>query len=344
MITFTGTYFDGKTSKAHEVSVTVLGEILSIRGQEVHEDVELKLCSPEPALGNTHRTLYTPGGGRLDTHDGQAFAALERLRGGKRSFRFVHWMESHWKVAAAAVAITVGLVLCFSVWGIPYFARVAAFSMPEKANQTFGKGVLESADRHFFKPTELAGDNQKRIRSLVEEFVYRSGAPEPRAFEFRKSPFGPNAFALPGDTVVLTDELVSFVENDGELLGVVAHELAHLENRHALRTVLQSAGVFVLVSVIVGDVVSVTSAAGALPALLLKSSYSRGFEREADDTASQWMVDTGYGVRPMIAFLARIKEKEPDVIGPEFLSTHPAPESRIDRLRELAERSGAEPQ
>jgi predicted Zn-dependent protease len=340
VITFTGTYFDGKSSKAHEVSVAVLGERLSIRGEDLHEDVELVLCTLEPALGKTRRTLYTPGGGRLDTEDQQAFAYLERARGGRSGFKVIHWLESHWKTAIAAVAVTLGLVLCFSVWGIPYLARVAAFSIPEQANQALGKGVLESIDRHFLKPTELGLEEQERIRSLVRKFVHGSDAPEPRAFEFRQSPFGPNAFALPGGTVVLTDELVSFVETDGELLGVVAHELAHLQKRHALRTVLQSAGVFMLVTVIVGDVVSVTSAAGALPALLLKSSYSRGFEQEADDVASRWMIDLGYGIRPMVAFLTRVEEKGLDGVGPEFLSTHPAPESRIDRLRELADRSG----
>jgi len=336
VITFTGTYFDGKSSRAHEVTVTLAGGSLTMRSEALHLDLDLGNCTIEPALGSTRRTLYTPGGGRLDTEDRQAFAALEELRGGTRGSRFIHWLESHWKVAAVAVGVSVVMVLCFSVWGIPYLARVAAFSMPEKANQAMGKGVLETVDRHFFKPTELTEEKQEHIRGLVEEFVHQTGAPEPRAFEFRNSPFGPNAFALPGDTVVLTDELVSFVQSDGEILGVVAHELAHLEKRHAVRTVLQSAGVFMLISVTVGDVISVTSAAGALPALLLKSSYSRGFEREADDTASTWMVDTGHGVRPMIAFLTRVKEKGLDGGGPEFLSTHPAPENRIARLRELA--------
>ena len=93
---------------------------------------------------------------------------------------------------------------------------------------------------------------------------------------------------------------------------------------------------FVLVSVVVGDVVSVTSASGALPAVLLETNYSRRFEQEADETASQWMIQAGYGLRPMIAFLSRVREKGLDGTGPEFLSTHPAPESRIDRLRELA--------
>jgi len=340
MTTFSGTYFDGKSSRAYEVAVKLAGGTLTIRGEDLHLNIELGNCTIEPALGNTRRTLYTSDGGRLDTEDRQAFAALEQLVGGKSGYRFVHWMESHWKAAAAAVAITVGLVICFSIWGIPYLARMAAYSMPEKANQAFGKGVLQSADKHFFKPTELAVSNQERIRSMVGKFAHESGAPEPRAFEFRKTPFGPNAFALPGDTVVLTDELVSFVESDGELLGVVAHELGHLENRHALRTVFQNTGVFVLVSVIVGDVASVTSAAGALPTLLLNSGYSRGFEQEADDTASRWMLETGYGISPMIAFLTRIEEKGLGGGGPEFLSTHPAPESRIARLREIAVKEG----
>jgi predicted Zn-dependent protease len=46
----------------------------------------------------------------------------------------------------------------------------------------------------------------------------------------------------------------------------------------------------------------------------------------------------------MIAFLTRVEEKDLGGGGPEFLSTHPAPKNRIERLRELAERSGAEPQ
>lgn len=335
---FSGTFFDGKSSKAHGVTVTAAGGRISIIGAGVSEDVELAQCTLEPALGKTRRTLYTPGGGRLDTEDTRAFDALERSKGGTRGSRFIHWLESRWKWAAASAAVTALAIAVLSLWGIPWLAREAAFSVPEEANRALGAGVMESIDRHFFKPTDLTGEEQDRIRSMVARFVQTTGAPAPGAFEFRNSPFGPNAFALPGNTVVITDELISFVRSDGELMGVIAHELAHLEERHAMRTVLQSAGVFVLISVIVGDVVSVTSASGALPALLLKSSYSRDFEREADERSSQWMIQAGYGVRPMIAFLARVKEKGLDGIGPEFLSTHPIPENRIDRLRELAGR------
>jgi Zn-dependent protease with chaperone function len=337
VITFKGTYFDGKSSEAHEVTATAQGNVLSIRGEGVHADFNIDSCTVEPALGSTRRTLHTSGDGRLDTEDHKAFLALERNKGGIGGFRIVHLLESRWKAALAAAAVAVLAILAAAVWGIPYLAEKAAFSLPDKALQTLGKGALDSVDRHLFKPSELDAEEHERIRSLVETFATETGAPQPRALVFRKSPFGPNAFALPGDTVVLTDELVSFVEGDDELLGIVAHELAHLRQRHAVRTLLQGTGVFLLVSVLVGDVTSITSAAGTLPALLLESSYSRGFEQEADSVATRWMHDVGYGVEPMIAFLTRVKEKKHGVEGPEFLSTHPALDKRIAYLRSLEE-------
>jgi predicted Zn-dependent protease len=339
VITIKGTYFDGQNSRAHEVTVRMLGDTLSIRGEELHEDHEVAKCTFEPALGSIHRTLYTPNGGRLDTTDHEAFAALERKKGGAFGFRIVHLLESHWKAALVSVAVSVLAVIAASVWGLPYLAEKAAFTLPDRALHVMGKGALDSADRHFLHPSELETGEQERIRLLVESFVAETGAHAPRILVFRKSPFGPNAFALPGDTVVLTDELIAFVKGDEEIFGVVAHELAHLERRHAVRTVLQGAGVFVLVSVLVGDVASITSTAGTLPALLLESSYSRGFEEEADILSLQWMQIAGYGVEPMIAFLTRIKEKEAFAEGPEFLSSHPATEKRISYLRALGEKS-----
>ena len=158
MITFAGTYFDGKSSRAHEVTVSLVGRALTVRGETLHLDIDLGNCTIEPALGNTRRTLYTPEGGRLDTEDRQAFAALEKLRGGTGGFRFIHWLESHWKIAAVAVGVTIVMVICFSIWGIPYLARVAAFSMPEKANQAMGKGVLETKTAHYVSSDQLFGD------------------------------------------------------------------------------------------------------------------------------------------------------------------------------------------
>ncbi len=67
---------------------------------------------------------------------------------------------------------------------------------------------------------------------------------------FRKGgPIGPSAFALPSGTVIMTDELVDLVDQKGELEALFAHKIAHVTNRHGLRSALQDSGVFLLISV-----------------------------------------------------------------------------------------------
>src|SRR5690606_4047665 len=101
--------------------------------------------------------------------------------------------------------------------------------------------------------------------------------------EFRRGgDFGANALALPHGALVVTDELVFLLEDDRELLGVLAHEIGHVVHRHALRSVLQNSAVFVVIALVTGDVSSGAVLGGALPAFLLQRRFSRAFEREAD--------------------------------------------------------------
>ena len=66
---------------------------------------------------------------------------------------------------------------------------------------------------------------------------------------------GAERVSLPGNIIVVTDELVKFVHSDDELLAVLAHEIGHLRARHALRLVLQQSGIAVLATVVAGDAV-----------------------------------------------------------------------------------------
>ena len=67
--------------------------------------------------------------------------------------------------------------------------------------------------------------------------------------EFRKSRIGPNAFALPGGSIVITDELVALVDGDAAVVtGVLGHELGHVRHRDGMRMLLQASAVGVLAS------------------------------------------------------------------------------------------------
>lgn len=336
MSEFRATLFDGRSSKPHPVVVTLRDGVVSVRGEGIATEVEVSRCTVEAALGSTRRTLYTPDGGRLDTTDAAAFAALERKARAGWGLRVVHALERRWRAALTAALLAALGAWAVAAYGVPLVAEWAAFALPETVTRSIGETTLAQVDRFVFEPSRLEEARRREIREKWAAFAGRFRPAVPHRLVFRRSRMGPNAFALPSGVIVLTDELVDFVESDAELLGVLAHELAHLESRHALRSLFQQAGVFAMVSALVGDVASITSVAGTLPTILLESRYSRGFEREADDIAARRMIDAGLGVEPLIAFLERIGAARPETNGPDLFATHPATGTRVAHLHELA--------
>jgi predicted Zn-dependent protease len=149
----------------------------------------------------------------------------------------------------------------------------------------------------------------------------------------------PNALALPGGTIVVTDELVHATANDAEFLAVVAHEIGHVRGHHAMRLVLQDSGMAVLMTALAGDAVGTTLLAAALPAVLLRTRYSRQFESEADDYAFAMLRRHGHSPQAFADLMRRLrlqlhaKEESGSLL--QYLSTHPATEERIQRAELL---------
>ncbi|MEZ5289434.1 MAG: M48 family metallopeptidase, partial [Vicinamibacterales bacterium] len=138
----------------------------------------------------------------------------------------------------------------------------------------------------------------------------------------------PNALALPGGAIVLLDELVTLSANDDEIVAVLAHEVGHVVERHTMRQLLQTSAAGVLLAALVGDVVSVTSYAAALPTFLLNASYSRAFEREADQFAVRALDRMGIDRRRFLEALERLEAQAGSGAVPGWLSTHPGAEER----------------
>jgi Zn-dependent protease with chaperone function len=133
----------------------------------------------------------------------------------------------------------------------------------------------------------------------------------------------------------MTDELVELAKNNRELEGIFIHEIAHVTNRHGLRSIIQNTGVFLLISALLGDVTSITSAAASLPTVLLNSEYSRGFEREADTAVALYFFDKGWNVKPYQDILLRITDRRSDYPGESVWSSHPVTSERIEFLQEF---------
>lgn len=148
-----------------------------------------------------------------------------------------------------------------------------------------------------------------------------------------------NAFALPGGFFYVNSGLILAADEEAELAGVMAHEIAHVAARHATRQMtraqLANLGTIPLIFVGGGVGYAAYQAAGlAVPLTFMK--FSRGFESEADYLGLQYMYKTGYDPQAYIAFFEKIQAKEkkkPGALSKAF-SSHPQTPDRIDKSQE----------
>jgi Zn-dependent protease with chaperone function len=273
-------------------------------------------------IANTPRWLYLPGGGACVTSDN---AAVDRITRERRYERVLHKWESRPAYAALAVALVAGMLWLLVDRGVPVAVERIAEHIPVEAEAALGRETLRALDERMMRKSTLPGSRQNSLRAKFADMARAAGDTTPYRLEFRQSFIGANAFALPSGIIVVTDDLVRLSRSDGEVLGVLAHELGHVKHRHTMRRLLEGSATALIIAGVTGDVASTTSLAAAAPTVLLQTRYSRDNEREADAYAVQMMRRAN--VDP--AYLARILTRMERTSGargtriPAFLSTHP---------------------
>lgn len=144
----------------------------------------------------------------------------------------------------------------------------------------------------------------------------------------------PNAFALPGGKIGVHTGLFKVAHNNAQLAAVIGHEMGHVMSRHSAERVSQSLAAQLgatAVGAAYGSAASDLFAQAATLGVILP--YSRTQESEADDIGLILMARAGYDPRQAITLWENFK-KEGGARPLEFLSTHPAPDTRIQRLRQ----------
>lgn len=141
-----------------------------------------------------------------------------------------------------------------------------------------------------------------------------------------------NAFALPGGQCFITYALLAKLENEDQLAGVMGHEIGHVLGRHSAErianqefwsTVAQGASVGM-------DAGQMAAAVGQM----VNMKYGREDELESDFLGVKFMIDAGYNPEEMIGVMKILKEAAGPNRVPEFQSTHPDPENRIQKIKE----------
>lgn len=326
-------FFDGQSSRRHEVTlVCEIGGRFRIEGAGLALEYPLAEIRIAPKVGDIPRSLYFPNGAKCEVASESFVERLCEAQGGAGISLALHIMESRLPYALGALVLAVAAVWAGVSFGIPALAEKTASALPESANILLGQGALRALDQTIFSASKLGQSTRNRLTQSFSLITREAGGSYPYRLEFRQGgALGANAFALPSGTVVMTDELVALAHNEEELIGVLAHEVGHVVHRHAMRYVLQNSGVVLLLAAVVGDVSSITSLAGALPAILVQLKYSRVFELEADDHAVEYLRARNIPTRHFANFLARLQGEE-DGEPPGYLSTHPPTGERLARI------------
>lgn len=343
------TWFDGRSARARPVRLSLRDGQLQLHpvdelGAEAHDGLTLRhacrsITWPEPAR-HGRRVILLPDGGTVEPDDAAAWDHWFRQQG-----LHAPWaarLAQSWRQSVMALALLAALLLAAWRWGIPAAAHQVARWVPAAALRSLDDAVMrELQGRGWLSPTELPdttrADIQAALTAMVAAAYARDQAPHWR-LAFHKLPgwMGPNAFALPGGRIVVADALVGLLQpapGQGPgpaLLGVLAHELGHVRERHGLRLLVEAGASSVLLGWWIGDYSVVLAGA---PAAMLQAAYARSHERAADAEALRIMQAAGLDPRAMAGFFRVLQQRLPDRDGdsPAFgLMTHPADSERIE--------------
>lgn len=306
-------------------------------------------------VGSIPRRLGFPDGSSFETRNNDAIdRLLIRYRG--RAGGLIHQLERFRPRLIVFVVLVVAFAVALYRYAVPLLVEVAVVTTPPVVPELMSKSIMLSLDGAVFEPTGLPAERQaalaegfKKLTELAPRGLEALTIKDHPAYtlNFRKSEaIGPNAFALPDGTVVVTDELIELAGNNDELvLGVLAHEIGHVEHQHSLRQLYRAAGVTALIMLIGGDIGSGTEDILVQGSALLSLSYSRSAEAEADRTSVELMYKAGHDPKAIAHFFEILRDKLGDKDQRDFLSTHPATPERIaDTLKYADEIAGTAPQ
>ncbi|MEC9284206.1 MAG: M48 family metallopeptidase [Bdellovibrionota bacterium] len=204
--------------------------------------------------------------------------------------------------------------------------------IPYKMERQLGDTLFKNLKSQF----EFVEDENllKRYRAIAQSSLEKNAPPFNKIKLYIVKGEQTNAFAMPGGHIVFFEGALKEFKNYSEFVGVLQHELSHVRLRHSLKNILSSVSTYLLVSVFLGDASGLLAVLADQGSFLLRQSYSREYELEADNSAFDVLIENNIDPRGMVGFFKTLLEKSDSKIEEnlEWISTHPATQKRIDNI------------
>ncbi|WP_298259148.1 M48 family metallopeptidase [uncultured Litoreibacter sp.] len=287
----------------------------------------------DPPLGSVARKITFPDGAVFETTDHDA---IEELTGKTRG-SLLHHYEGFNARLIGVVAICLAAAWVLWRYGLDILAAAAIAMTPPAVIEQIDVGSMRTIDFTMAEPSELSDEQKEQVEKIYLRLVNSlpDDTQQEHSFEllFRNVPgMGPNAFALPGGTMVITDEFVKDFPDVDVMAGVLGHEIGHVVEQHGLKRIYRSLSMYVLIAFLAGDVGPILEDVVLEGNVLLSLSFSRAQETSADEFGLRLSKASGFDPAGLKRFFKELDGRFGDSEPPQWNSTHPSSAARVEAI------------
>ena len=284
----------------------------------------------DPPLGSAPRKLTWPDGSVFETDDHDGIAQLiGDVRGS-----VLHSYEAFKPHLFAVVTVCLAAIWVLWRYGLDILASVAIAFTPPIMIEQIDKGSMQTIDFTVAEPSRLTQKQKEGVEGIYHQLVASLPEDEQRKHSFdllfRDMPgIGPNAFALPGGTMVIIDALVYQFPQPDVIAGVLGHEIGHVVEQHGLKRLYKTLSLYLLISFLAGDTGPILEDIVLEGNLLLSLSHSRTQEAAADEFGLTLADAAGFDPAGLRLFFEKLHEEYGHNEPAQWMSTHPSSAERV---------------
>ncbi len=342
---YTGNYFDGKSSVPRPVSLSITEDNLTLYIEEEGKLINWSLINCNIKSLNSSEKIIVSHGKKtnetLEFKETEFPEIAERLLNREsllsQSYQILKRYNA-FQIFAVGLTIIIGSIYIYTQYLSPWIGTQAIKLIPQNVEVKIGDAIIKNFDIE-----DANSDMTRYLNEFMTACGYQSDYPIHINYIDDEVV---NAFALPGGHIIVHQGLIDIMDCSDQLAGLLGHELAHINQRHSMKTLAQSLSSYMVFSVLTGDVAGASSIFLDQASQMNQLANSRSHEKEADIVGHQYMINNKLdpvGLRDLLVKLQQENSMTFDSVEYnldrgilEFMRTHPSSEKRIEFLDKQA--------
>jgi Zn-dependent protease with chaperone function len=246
-------------------------------------------------------------------------------------------METNRSMVLLSLIFVPFFLFGFFKYLIPSFAVNFSEYVPDVAVKIASEHTLYTMDRTLLDESKVDAELQQTYKDKWQQILSKLNLSNTGYnLNFRHSQkMGANAFALPDGTVVVTDELLTLIDNDVDLLtAILLHEIGHVERKHSMRLIAETLATSLAIDYFFGDLGGMIEVFAGLSNTIVQNQFSQKLEWEADNFALQQLEVLGLKSESFALAMEKLAETLPEESNLDVLmQSHPLMKERIQNAR-----------